>query len=193
MLVKKLLIRANVVLSVFQYQPPFPVFFRKRDCGNGCQKQPFADVLQNRFSQKVRNIHRKTHVLESLFDKVADLKRYSKLYHVFVTWSRTFQVHITQDSPVLDNKTLCSYTWIKVFKNGSIKICERQPLKKFIWSIHEYLDPYTCNTISLVDVIVTACFKSVLQYVIVLTKKCHCERIHHYLETFVQVDTKIYF
>ena len=28
---------------------------------------PFADVLQNRFSLKFRNIHRKTPVLESLF------------------------------------------------------------------------------------------------------------------------------
>ena len=38
------------------------------------QKQPFAYVLQNRFSKKFRNIHRKTPVLESLFKKVVDLK-----------------------------------------------------------------------------------------------------------------------
>ena len=37
------------------------------------QKQPFADVLQNRCSCKFRIIHRKTPVLESLFDKVAGL------------------------------------------------------------------------------------------------------------------------
>ena len=41
------------------------------------QKQLFTDVLQNRCSQKFRNIHRKTPVLESLFDKVAGLSRAS--------------------------------------------------------------------------------------------------------------------
>ena len=38
------------------------------------QKQPFADVLQNRCSQKFRNIHRTTSVLESLYNKVAGVK-----------------------------------------------------------------------------------------------------------------------
>ena len=39
------------------------------------KKQPFADVLQNRCSLKINtNIHRKTHVLESLFNKTASLK-----------------------------------------------------------------------------------------------------------------------
>ena len=32
--------------------------------------------------------------------------------------------------------------WVKVFKNGPSKICGRQPLKHFRWSILEYLDPY---------------------------------------------------
>ena len=35
------------------------------------QKQPFADVLQNSYSLKFRNTHRKTTMLESLFNKVA--------------------------------------------------------------------------------------------------------------------------
>ena len=35
-------------------------------------KQPFADVLQNRYSEKFRNNHRKTAVLESLLNKVTD-------------------------------------------------------------------------------------------------------------------------
>ena len=30
---------------------------------------------------------------------------------------------------------------VKVFKNGPRKICGRQLLKNFTWSIHEYLDP----------------------------------------------------
>ena len=34
--------------------------------------------------------------------------------------------------------------WVKVFKNGPSKICGRQPLKKFTWSILEYLDPNVC-------------------------------------------------
>ena len=38
------------------------------------QKQPFANVLQHRCSSKFLNIYRKTHVLESLFNKVTDLK-----------------------------------------------------------------------------------------------------------------------
>ena len=47
------------------------------------QNQPFADVLQNRCFYKFCNIHRKTPVLESLFNKFAGLrpatlfKRYS--------------------------------------------------------------------------------------------------------------------
>ena len=38
------------------------------------QKQPFADVLQNRCSKKFRNIHRETTVLESLFSKATFIK-----------------------------------------------------------------------------------------------------------------------
>ena len=38
------------------------------------KKQSFADSLQNRCSEKFRNIHRKTPVLESLFNKITDLK-----------------------------------------------------------------------------------------------------------------------
>ena len=40
---------------------------------NAYQKQSFADVLQIRCSSKFRHIHRKTPVLESLFNKVAGL------------------------------------------------------------------------------------------------------------------------
>ena len=38
------------------------------------QKQPFADVLQIRCSWKIRNVHWKKPVLETLFDKVAGQK-----------------------------------------------------------------------------------------------------------------------
>ena len=38
------------------------------------KKQSFANVLQNRCSWKFRSIHRKTLALESLFNKIADLK-----------------------------------------------------------------------------------------------------------------------
>ena len=32
--------------------------------------------------------------------------------------------------------------WVEVFKNRPSKICGRQPLKIFTWSILEYLDPF---------------------------------------------------
>ena len=41
---------------------------------NWSQKQLFADVRQNSCSEKFRNIHRKTAVLESLYNKVAGPK-----------------------------------------------------------------------------------------------------------------------
>ena len=38
------------------------------------QKQPFADVLQDRCSKEFRKFHKNILMLESLFDKVADPK-----------------------------------------------------------------------------------------------------------------------
>ena len=38
------------------------------------KKQPFADVLQSRYYKKLRNIHRKTPALESLFNNVPVLQ-----------------------------------------------------------------------------------------------------------------------
>ena len=46
------------------------------------QKQPFADVLQNKCFSKFCKIHRKTPVLESLFNKAADLNR---LHHNYLS------------------------------------------------------------------------------------------------------------
>ena len=37
------------------------------------QKQPLADVFQNRCSQKFRYVHKETPVVESLYNKVAGL------------------------------------------------------------------------------------------------------------------------
>ena len=46
-----------------------------------------------------------------------------------------------QGAPILF--TFCiNITWDKVFKNRQSKICGRQPLKKFTWSIVEYLDSF---------------------------------------------------
>ena len=39
-----------------------------------CQKQSFADFLQNKYSENLRKFHRKKPVLESLLNKVAGLK-----------------------------------------------------------------------------------------------------------------------
>ena len=44
---------------------------------NEKQKQPFANVLKNRYSEKFHNIHKKTPVLDSLFNKAAVLKAYN--------------------------------------------------------------------------------------------------------------------
>ena len=41
------------------------------------QKQPSADVLQNRFPQKYHNIHSKTPVLQSFFSNAGGLKAYN--------------------------------------------------------------------------------------------------------------------
>ena len=38
------------------------------------QRKPLEVVYKKSYSEKFHNIHRKTHVLESLFDKVAGLK-----------------------------------------------------------------------------------------------------------------------
>ena len=54
------------------------------------QKQPFADVLQNRCSYKFRNIHTKATVLESLFNKVAGIRLQKRLEH------RCFPVNIAK-------------------------------------------------------------------------------------------------
>ena len=43
------------------------------------QKHSFTDDLQNRCSKKLRNIHRNTPVLESLFNKVAGKKLFLKI------------------------------------------------------------------------------------------------------------------
>ena len=44
----------------------------------GLQKQLVAEVFQNRYSEKFHNISRKTSVLKSLFDKIADLNNFIK-------------------------------------------------------------------------------------------------------------------
>ena len=49
----------------------------------GVKKNPFADVLQNMCRWKFCKIHRKTSMLEWLFNKVAELKR---LYHKCFLW-----------------------------------------------------------------------------------------------------------
>ena len=41
---------------------------------------------------------------------------------------------------------------VKLFKNGQSKICGRQPLKKFTWSILEYLDPNIHVSLGIVPV-----------------------------------------
>ena len=44
----------------------------------------------------------------------------------------------------MQNKLI--HNWDKVFKNGPSKICGRQPLEIFTWSILEYFAPIVVNT-----------------------------------------------
>ena len=58
---------------------------------NYYQKQPFADDFRNKFSQKISNVHRKTPVLEHLFNKVAVLKNitdgcFCTIYLLGILW-----------------------------------------------------------------------------------------------------------
>ena len=43
---------------------------------------------------------------------------------------------------------LICFIWDRVFKNGPSKICGRQPLRNFTWSILEYFVSYNCNNVS---------------------------------------------
>ena len=60
------------------------------------QKQQFADVLQNKCSQKLRNIHNKTPVFEPLFNKIGSLKDCSfvekRLQHHAIQAPKTSEV-----------------------------------------------------------------------------------------------------
>ena len=51
--------------------PPVSTYFS--------QNQSFADVLQNRCSKKLHNVHRKTPVLKYLFNKVTGLRQSASL------------------------------------------------------------------------------------------------------------------
>ena len=53
---------------------------------------------------------------------------------------------------------LVEIKWNKVFKNRSSKICERHPLKNFIWSILEHFVPHVPRVILLTKCIeLTSC------------------------------------
>ena len=54
-------------------------------------KQQFANVLQNRCSEKFFNIHRKTLVLKSLLNKVAGLKKETPTQALFCEYYEIFK------------------------------------------------------------------------------------------------------
>ena len=77
------------------------------------------------------------------------------LYTQCRRWTATFSLTIPQTTTARGSasnliwqwsKVTINYkkesVWVKVFKNGPSKICERQRLKNFTWSILEYLYPY---------------------------------------------------
>ena len=102
-------------------------------CANGDilpHKQPFADVLQNRCSQKFGNIHRKTTVLESLFNKVAGLQH--RCFYVNIAkFLRThfFIEHLRWLLLPLSLINLCCQTGILIF--DSIKKTIKVSYDKF--------------------------------------------------------------
>ena len=73
------------------------------------EKQSFADVLQNRYSQKFRNFDKKIPVLESLFNKVAAtlLKRYSN--------TGVFLSNLRNDIDTTSDTTTNSQTYTSCF------------------------------------------------------------------------------
>ena len=56
--------------------------------------------------------------------------------------------------------------WVKVFKNGPSKICERQPLKNFTYSILKYLDPtdMLCKSMNFFYIIGTLEVNRIIEY-----------------------------
>ena len=50
--------------------------------------------------------------------------------------------HLNKKWSSVNAHSKVSIIWDKVFKNGPIKICGRQPLKSFTWSILEYVFPF---------------------------------------------------
>ena len=73
------------------------------------EKQSFADVLQNRYSQKFRNFDKKIPVLESLFNKVAAtlLKSYSN--------TGVFLSNLRNDIDTTSDTTTNSQTYTSCF------------------------------------------------------------------------------
>ena len=55
-----------ILLHFIQFSKQILLFIA---VGDDIQKQPFVDVLQNKCSYKFCNIHRKTPVLEQLYEK----------------------------------------------------------------------------------------------------------------------------
>ena len=93
------------------------------------QKQPFADVLQNMYSWQFHNIHRKTHVLESLFNKVAGLQSTGVFLWILGIFKSSFFIEHLRCPPSVscnlnplmsgDNKKVK----LKTFRPGFFRLC----------------------------------------------------------------------
>ena len=78
----------------------FVIFYLKLDHR---KKQSFADVLQTRCSSKFRKFHRKTPVLESLFNKVAGRPRRTPFFTEYLRW---LLLHRSKHAPKIMIKKL---------------------------------------------------------------------------------------
>ena len=91
------------------------------------QKQPFADVLPNRHSWKYGNSHRKTSVLKSLLNKVADLKDCSFIKKKL--WHTCFHVNI---SKCLRTAFFIKHLWLLLLNRVKTNLSWSY-IKQFVW------------------------------------------------------------
>ena len=95
-----------------------------------CQKQTLSDALQNNCSWKFRNIHRKISVLESLFNKVLDLKVCNFIEKILQ--HRCFPVKITK---FLTTAFYIEHFWWLLL----VCICPS------FWCVYAYMHVYICD------------------------------------------------
>ena len=110
-------------------------------------------VIKFKLKKKKWKFHKKTAVPEPNFIQVASVSSvssdcwYTCIFIATLTKNPSFLHYLFGMLLLITGKSgNCLYSdniiWDKVLKNGACKICGRQPLKNFTWSILEYYVPY---------------------------------------------------